>query len=143
MTTNFRPHQLSDRARGQHYPTYRRRRGCAYYTSKILLPVRSGRTCRRRRGVRDSLAIADLGAAPTSPRGAAEGCYVTYCDCIPIWVGWLVWTSYGPDQEASLITQHHHWSTTTVGYGQRSESGHQGRTELAYTTSYQKLSRLG
>ncbi len=29
----------------------------------------------------------------------------------------------------SLITQHHHWSTTANGYGQRSESGRQGRTE--------------
>ncbi len=58
-------------------------------------------------------------------------CYVTHCDCIPIWVNWLVWTSYGPDREASLITQHHRRSTTAVrvGYGPRSESGHQGRTE--------------
>jgi hypothetical protein len=41
----------------------------------------------------------------------------------PIWVGWLVWTSYGPDRETSLITQRHHWSSTAVGYGPRSESG--------------------
>jgi hypothetical protein len=53
--------------------------------------------------------------------------YVTYCDCIPIWVGCLVGTSYGPDREASLITQHHHRSITAVGYGPRSESGHPGR----------------
>ncbi len=58
-------------------------------------------------------------------------CYVTYYDCILIWVGWLVWTSYGQDREASLITQHHHRSTTCVGFRLRSESksGHQGRTE--------------
>ncbi len=48
----------------QRYPTFRRRRGCADFESKILFP---GRTCPRRRGVRDAPAIADLGAAPTSP----------------------------------------------------------------------------
>jgi hypothetical protein len=50
----------------------------------------------------------------------------------PIWVGWLVWTLYGPDREASLITQRHHWSSTAVrvGYGPWSESGRPvGRTE--------------
>ena len=33
----------------------------------------------------------------------SDRCYATYCGCIPIWAGWLVWTSYGPDREASLF----------------------------------------
>ncbi len=41
----------------------------------------------------------------------------------PIWVGWLVWTLYGPDREASLLTLQLHWSSTAIGYGPRSESG--------------------
>ncbi len=40
-----------------------------------------------------------------------------------IWVGWLVWTLYGPDREASLLTLHLHWSSTAIGCGPRSESG--------------------
>jgi hypothetical protein len=56
--------------------------------------------------------------------------YVTYCYCIPIWVGWLVWTSCWQDREASLITQYHNQSITAIGYyGLRSESGHQGRNK--------------
>ena len=52
-------------------------------------------------------------------------CCATCCVCIPIWIGWLVWTSraYRQDREEALIIQRHHWSTTSVGYGLRSESG--------------------
>ena len=29
----------------------------------------------------------------------------------PIWVGWLVWTPYGPDRESSLLTYLHNDTT--------------------------------
>jgi hypothetical protein len=43
-------------------------------------------------------------------------CYVTCCDCILIWVGWLVWTSYGPDSGSGGITNHNGVTTPSLAY---------------------------
>ncbi len=52
--------------------------------------------------------------APGSGRVLQCICYITYCDCIPSWDGWLLWTLYGQDREASLITQLHHGGTIII-----------------------------